>query len=216
MKWALASLTGVLAFLALAPQNMFFLGWLAFLPLLWAHRDVCVKKAFLLGWLAGTIANLGNYYWVYELMVEHSAMPALAAVLGTVGLALQQGLREAIWLGLSRRFHTKSWPMLVTYPTIYVATEFFLPNHFSASFKQHSGILPLDSSIDGPSRSTRFKLGNDGFHRWSFRFTSKQGLLSPEYCSLRTTYSYPALWKLSNRSIRSPYGVSAKTAGRDG
>lgn len=106
------------------------MGWLAYLPVLWAQRDASAKKAFLLGWLAGTVANFGNFYWCYELVVTHSAMPAVAAVGVTLLLALQQGLREGIWLGLCKRYEGGKWPMLLTVPTVYAATEFLYPTIF--------------------------------------------------------------------------------------
>ena len=63
---------------------MFFLAWLAFVPLLWAHRNSTVKAAFLLGWVAGIVANFGNFYWIYELVVAHSAIPAVGGILVTL------------------------------------------------------------------------------------------------------------------------------------
>lgn len=130
MKWALAGLTGLFYILAMAPRDVFVLGWVAFVPLLWAHRDVTAKRAFLLAWVAGIVANLGNFYWIYELMVSHSALPAPVAVFGTFLLAAQQGLREALWLGLAKRFQDKTWPVLLTYPTLYVGVEFLYPTIF--------------------------------------------------------------------------------------
>ena len=106
------------------------MGWFAYLPLLWAQRDVSTKRAFLLGWVTGTVANVGNFYWVYELMVTHSAMPAMAAVVATFIGCMQQGLREAIWLGLCKRYEGGSWPLILTVPTVYAATEFLYPTIF--------------------------------------------------------------------------------------
>ena len=130
MKWFLVVITGVFCFLAMAPRGLFFLGWLAFLPLLWAQKDSSYKQAFCLAWLAGTIANIGNFYWVYELMVTHSALPAPIAVLGTVLLCAQQGIREALWIGLSRRFGYERVPAVLVYPTVYTAVEFLYPTIF--------------------------------------------------------------------------------------
>lgn len=130
MKWALAGLTGVMCVLAIAPRELFFLAWFAYVPLLWAHRESSAKQAFLLAWVAGIVANLGNFYWIYELIVSHSALPAVLAVFVTFLLAAQQGLREALWLGLAKRFDTESWPALLTYPTLYVAIEFLYPTIF--------------------------------------------------------------------------------------
>ncbi len=130
VKWALAGLAGFLCFLAIPPRDQFWAGWIAFVPLLWAQRDVSAKKAFALGWVTGTLSNLGAFYWVYELMVTHSAMPAIGAVLATLFMGVQQGLREAIWLGLARRFQGGPWAQLLVFPTIYVAAEFLYPTVF--------------------------------------------------------------------------------------
>lgn len=154
MKWGLAGLTGILYFLAIAPRDQFWLGWLVFLPLLWAHRDVSAKKAFMLGWLAGTVSNLGIFYWVYEVVVNHSAMPAVGGVVVTLFLAVQQGIREALWLGLCKRFSNGKWPTLLTYPTVYVACEFLYPTIFPShlSNTQHNCLLSHQlMDIAGPA-----------------------------------------------------------------
>lgn len=114
-------------FLATAPRPMFFLAWLAFVPLLRAHRNSTVKMAFLLGWVAGIVANFGNFYWIYELVVAHSAIPAVGGILVTLLLAIQQGLKEAIWLGAARYLGDKLAPAAFTYSVVYVAVEFLYP-----------------------------------------------------------------------------------------
>ena len=126
--WVLAAVSGLLCYLWLPPQGFYLLGWCAYLPVLWAHRETSPKRAFLLGWLTGAVANLGGFYWVYELMVTHSDIPALGALGLTLFMAAQHGLREAIWLGLARRLSLREGPsVLLLYPTLYVACEFLYP-----------------------------------------------------------------------------------------
>ncbi|MGE0495235.1 MAG: apolipoprotein N-acyltransferase [Vulcanimicrobiota bacterium] len=127
--WLLAALAGLLGFLATPPYDQFYLGWVEFVPLLWACREASPRLAFLLGWLSGTLINLGAFYWVYELMVTHSGIPPLGAVGLTLFLSAQQGLRLAIWMGLARALEERA-PRWLLYAVVYTACEFLYPTIF--------------------------------------------------------------------------------------
>ncbi len=118
-------------FLAIPPRDQAWAGWIAFVPVLVAHRKNTWKHGFWLGWLAGTLGNLGAFYWVYELMVTYSAIPAVGAAALTLLQAVQQGLREAFWLATSRSLsqrYQNITPLL--YAVVYVACEFLWPTIF--------------------------------------------------------------------------------------
>lgn len=127
MKWALAVLSGVFWFIAMPPFDQFWLAWFAYVPLLWACRELTAKKAFLVGWAAGTVANLGLFYWIYKVVVDHTPAPFAGGLLVALLLALQQGLREAIWLGVAKKFESEAWPAVVVLPTLYTTIEFLYP-----------------------------------------------------------------------------------------
>lgn len=127
--WALATLSGFLLYLSIPPREFILPVWLALLPLLWASRDGTPKKAFRLGWLAGFLANLGAYSFMYGVITTHSTIPALGGLVLTCIMALQQGFGQALWLGLCRHLHGRA-PTWLLYSSLYVAVEFLYPTVF--------------------------------------------------------------------------------------
>lgn len=154
-SWILAATTGFLCYLAVPPQDFFAMAWFAYLPLLWSHRNQTARKAFFLAWLAGSISNLGAFYWNYELMVTHSAIPPVGGLLLVLFMAVQQGVREALWLAISRHLSLKGrGPRWLVYATVYTACEFFYPHIFPLhlSNTQHSCLLTSQTfDLAGPA-----------------------------------------------------------------
>jgi apolipoprotein N-acyltransferase len=55
-------LGGTFIFLAFPNHHLFFLAYVALALELWAIEGLSAKRAFWLGWLGGSITNIGGFY----------------------------------------------------------------------------------------------------------------------------------------------------------
>ncbi len=127
-RLALATVSGVAWFLACADFDIWPLAWVAMVPTLWAIRDLPPRKAFLLSWYAGTVANMGGFYWIVGLLERFGNLPLAAALPLFVILMAYHGLEFGLWgwwLALVRR----RGPVPVTWvgPVLMVAVEMIIP-----------------------------------------------------------------------------------------
>jgi len=156
MPWFLAVLSGFLLFLAIPPRELPLFVWFALIPLLSAQAEAPLKKALSLAWLSGFLANLGAYYWVYEVMVSHSSLPVGVAVFLTCLMAAQQGLSLVLWVGACRAWRGRA-PAWLLFSTVYVAIEFLYPTIFPLHLAncQHSSVWTSQFiDVAGPSGLT--------------------------------------------------------------
>jgi apolipoprotein N-acyltransferase len=105
---------------------LFFLAWLAFVPLYWAlNQGQSLAKGFLLGWLAGIVTNLVGFYWLdYTIRVfggiPHGASQAIFLIFAAYG-----ALPLALFALLVRLC---GFGPLYLYPALFwVALEFSFP-----------------------------------------------------------------------------------------
>ena len=128
--WAV--LGGALTFMAFpfraVPESGIWpLAWISLVPLLWAIRGASPRRAFLLGWLAGTITNFGGFWWITEVLHDFGHLPA-AVSWGISGLnAAYQGAQIGLfaaalaWLGRSGPF---------TVAAVFTGIEYLFPMIF--------------------------------------------------------------------------------------
>ena len=70
--------------------------WIGLIPLLWAVLSSVggrrpVRRAFLLGYLAGVLWYMGNCYWIYSTMHIYGGLPPVVSVLLLLGYSLVLG-----------------------------------------------------------------------------------------------------------------------------
>lgn len=109
-----------------------FLGWVAFVPLLFALEGAPPGRAFLLGWIAGLVTHLVGFYWIPGLLVRFASMPLVAALPLWGLLAAWGGVMYAfvaLLASLLGRRHTEL-PPLVVLPLAYMAVEMAFPQVF--------------------------------------------------------------------------------------
>ncbi len=126
----LCCLCGASWFLAGADFDIWPLAWIGTLPLLWVVQNATTRKqAFMYGWLAGTIANVGGFYWITNLLVRFGHLPLVVAILGLILLAAYQGLVFGLFGYLTRRIADKhpTWPMTAIAPCVMVTCELLIP-----------------------------------------------------------------------------------------
>ena len=98
----LAALSGVLLILPFRIEAAFPVTWVALLPLLVAIRGQRLRRAALLGLVAGTVAHLLGVYWLIGTMVRFGGVPAgisfilyllIATAFGTIYIPFTLGCR---------------------------------------------------------------------------------------------------------------------------
>ncbi|MBW1808384.1 MAG: apolipoprotein N-acyltransferase [Deltaproteobacteria bacterium] len=118
--------TGV--FLAFPTWDLAPLAWFTLVPTYLAAKGTSGKQHFLIGWWAGTITNIGGFWWIGGMLMDFGHMPFLPAAVLTVLLGMYQGLVFALslWLlhWLQRRSSLGVWLLA---PIAYVSAEILLP-----------------------------------------------------------------------------------------
>ena len=96
-RLGLSALSGVLLPLAVPTANLWPLMWIALVPQLHvALTSRTPRRAFLHGWLSGTIANSAGFYWMDGLLERFGHMSPVEALPIMLLLTAYQGLEFAI------------------------------------------------------------------------------------------------------------------------
>jgi apolipoprotein N-acyltransferase len=124
----LACLAGAMVFLATATFDIWPLAWLAFVPLYFAIQDCTPRQAFLLGWLAGLVTNVGGFYWIPHLLMRFGKLSLPVAWLLFLLLAAYQGLHFGLvsW-AIQRTRRRMDLPLTLLGPVFLVAAELLMP-----------------------------------------------------------------------------------------
>lgn len=119
-------LSGILAWASFPTMNQGYLAWAALLPLvLYMIRVKTAGRAFLGGWVVGTVQFLGLLYWVPQVLSHYGGLPVygawglftiLAATLGCFPAAACALTRHCMNRGGSR--------FLFVFPPAWVALEY--------------------------------------------------------------------------------------------
>jgi len=105
---------------------LFFLAWLAFVPLFWAlNQGQSLPGGFFLGWLAGIVTNLVGFYWLDYTIRFFGGIPPGASEVVFAGFAAYGALPLALFALLVRLC---GFGPLYFYPALFwVALEFSFP-----------------------------------------------------------------------------------------
>ncbi|MBI4510680.1 MAG: apolipoprotein N-acyltransferase [Deltaproteobacteria bacterium] len=129
LGFALSILSGACVFLATAGFDVWPLAWIGLVPLLHAaDRAPTARRAALYGLIAGTVTNVGGFYWVIGLLRRFAHLPTAVAVLLFLLLAAYQGLVFALFAGVVRRIRQGApLPMALLAPLVMVTFELVVP-----------------------------------------------------------------------------------------
>lgn len=131
LPWFAAITGGVLAFLGFAGFDQFYLEWLFLIPILWAIRGQSPGRAFLIGWCAGIVMNIGGFYWASQMFQQFAGMPWPLATLGLLLLAAANGALLAAWAWGTRLLtRDAGWNVAWVAPVLWTALEKFWPEIF--------------------------------------------------------------------------------------
>ncbi len=126
---------------------MFFLCWIAFVPLLYALlrgrggegelldsegrslRPFTLLQGFVVAWTSGVLWYIGTCYWIYPVMHGYGNLGVFAAGLITLGYCLIMGMHHGVFgmlvVHMARRSSLGNRRPLLLAPFFWVALEFF-------------------------------------------------------------------------------------------
>jgi apolipoprotein N-acyltransferase len=134
VRLGLSALSGALLALSVPTAGLWPLMWIALVPQLHvALTSPTPKRAFLHGWLTGTIANTAGFYWMDGLLERFGHMPALEAVPIMLLLTAYQGLEFALlsWGVYRLRARTRGRVSVAVMAMLVMATiELAMPQVF--------------------------------------------------------------------------------------
>ena len=125
LDWAAAAATAILLILSFPNFEFYFLAWVALVPLLWAIVNrPSPRRAFLLGWAAGSLFFYVSCYWLTYSMINYGGLPTLLAYLlllpGAVVVGLFPGLFALLFALAVRRW---GYAAVLTAPLLWPALE---------------------------------------------------------------------------------------------
>ncbi|MCM0082835.1 apolipoprotein N-acyltransferase [Geomonas sp. Red32] len=148
LPWLAALVGGVLFFLGYVGFDQFYLEWIALVPVLWAIRGQRPKRAFLIGWVAGTVAHLGGFYWIVGMFRQFAGAPLPVGVLGLVLLAMANGIVFAAWAWSTRLITGRTgWSVVWVAPVCWTVAEFVWPEIFPNYLGASQYLLPRLTQI---------------------------------------------------------------------
>ena len=125
VDWTAATATAILLILAFPNFEFSFLAWIALVPLMWAiAKRPSPRRAFLLGWFAGSVFFYCSCYWLTYSMINYGGLPAILAYLLLVPGALVVGLFPGLF-ALLLALAVKRWgyAAVLTAPVLWPALE---------------------------------------------------------------------------------------------
>jgi apolipoprotein N-acyltransferase len=143
--WLLALLSSGLQVIIFPKLSIYWLCWVALVPLLYAllrgHggeaelidsegkslRPFTLRQGFLLGWFCGVVWWLGTCYWVYPVFHSYGNLSVVAAAMVTALLVLTMGLHHGVFgllvVMMARRATVGNRRPLLAAPCFWVAIE---------------------------------------------------------------------------------------------
>jgi apolipoprotein N-acyltransferase len=132
IRLALSLAGAVLLFLSAPTFDLWPLMWIGLLPQICvALTSATPKRAFLHGWLTGTVANTVAFAWMDGLLERFGHMPTVEALPIMMLLTAYQGLEFAFFSwGLVRVCRRTRLPPAVVAPLVMVTVELCMPQVF--------------------------------------------------------------------------------------
>jgi apolipoprotein N-acyltransferase len=131
LPWIAAVTGGLLLFLGYVGFDQFYLEWLFLVPVLWAIREQRPGRAFLLGWVAGIVGNIGGFYWIIGMFQQFAGLAWPLAAMGLLLLAAANGIVFATWAWGTRLItRATGWNVIWVSPVVWTAAEKIWPEMF--------------------------------------------------------------------------------------
>lgn len=153
IAYGAALLSGLLYWLAFPGIDAWPLAFVAWVPLLVAMRGQTVRRATLLGWVAGITMNVAGFWWLQGMLSTFSGFPAVLCFLFLLIVCAFQGGRIALQGWLYGRATARGWPHAPVFAGAFTASELLYPVlfpwYFAATVHQVP-VLTQVGDIGGP------------------------------------------------------------------
>ena len=97
--------SGLLYAASIPKPDLFFLAWIALVPLLLTLRYVPPALYIPTGFIAGAVAATGRTYWISETLQLYGNLPAVVAIFTTALLILYMASYTAVFMAIIRRLN---------------------------------------------------------------------------------------------------------------
>ncbi|SDS42088.1 apolipoprotein N-acyltransferase [Halopseudomonas sabulinigri] len=133
----LAVVSGLMMYAPWVNPMLFWTGWLAGVPLLYALRDSRLPTAFLLGWLAGVLCFAGASHWMIDFMIHLKGLSWLVSAFLASLFWLYTGLAVGFACLLYRwcSLRLPRWDLL-SFPLVVVVVMAVFPQLFVTDFAE--------------------------------------------------------------------------------
>ena len=154
-----AALSGTMVFCAFPDFRLHALIWIGLVPLMLALDGTRrALSGFALGWIAGTVTNLGGFYWMSYMLEEFGHLPPWGAWTVTVLNAAWQGLVFALFGYLYVRLRRPGLVhRLVAVPSLMVLCEaavpYVFPWYLSNGLQPQTEVFQIVELIGVPAAS---------------------------------------------------------------
>jgi apolipoprotein N-acyltransferase len=125
---ALLSTVGMV--LCCPDYDVWWLGFVAWVPYFWAIEGCTPRNAMRYGWLTGTLTVLWGFFWMTNLLTKFAHLPWIAALPVALLFSMWHGLIWGLAAYLIAWLRGRGASLLVVAPMCWVAMEALLPNLF--------------------------------------------------------------------------------------
>lgn len=149
----LSALSGAIYFLGFAGFNIWPLAFLAFVPLYIALQGQSPKRSLLLGWIMGTVMNVGGFYWLLNMLRTFSGFPTVLCAFFMLLVCAYQGGIMGLLAWIYARATARGWPAAIAFAAAFVASEFLYPVLFPWYFGASVHRVPVlmqTAELGGP------------------------------------------------------------------
>jgi apolipoprotein N-acyltransferase len=140
--------SGLAIVLSFTPFDLHPLVFVSMVPLMAIAREMSSGRAFLWGWLTGTVIIACGFYFIYQLLMVFGEMPWFAALPLHILFALYQGVQMGLFAALfSRLVRGSRLPLALLAPLAYVPVEFVCRKVFIFPWYIASSSYPFTSFV---------------------------------------------------------------------
>ena len=119
----LSILSGLLLTAGFPKPAMFYLSWVAFVPLLYAIQRKTGKQAFVLGYICGFLHSLTCLFWIYYAVYHFGGFSTVISFLIFMLLCCLMAVYPAVFAFLAQKFENLPFLYVFGLPFVWVALE---------------------------------------------------------------------------------------------
>ena len=119
----LSVLSGLLLTAGFPKPEMFYLTWVALVPLLYAVRGRTGKQAFFLGYLAGVVHTMTCLFWIRHAIYHYGGFSYAVSLLILLLLSCIMAVYPAVFALIARKWETAPFFYVFALPFVWVTLE---------------------------------------------------------------------------------------------